>query len=220
MVALLKGVQGTVARASTERMAHAFDIGDYDDDYDGYDPHGSGEEWQNAEWESQSYGWDGWDAAPGDRWASGRWNGTQMRRWGHQSYPCGEDAMDTTDAQAPRWFEGEGSIDGPYARASKRRAVEGEDPNGSQGRHVGANDVEAEDHANAATLQAAVCDAAATAVTGPAPATPTAAEHAALEDRRREVWDMAQDQEIAVSQQAIACMGALELEAWVSANLL
>ncbi len=220
MVAILKGVQGTVARASTERLADTDDDGDYGDDYGDYDPHDYGDEWQGAEWESQSYGWDGWHGAPSGGWARGRWSGTQTRRWGQQPCPGEEDALDTTDAQAPGWFEGEGSADGAYARANKRRAVDGEDPNGPQGRHIGANDAEAEDHANAAALQAAVSDAAVANATGPAPATPTAAEHAALEDRRRQVWDMAQDQEIAVSQQTIACMGAHELEAWVSANLL
>ncbi len=220
VVAILKGVQGTVAKASTERLADAYDIGDYGDEYDDYDPHGYGDGWQDTDFGSQSQGWDGWYGTTSGGWAGGRWNGAQTRRWGHQSGPGDDDAMDTADVQAPRWYDCEASADGPYARANKRRAVDGEDPNGPQGRHVGASDVEAEDHANAAALQAAVSDAAAAVVAVPAPGTPTAAEHAALEDRRREVWDMAQDQEIAVSQQAIACMGAQELEAWVSANLL
>ncbi len=130
--------------------------------------------------------------------------------------------MDTADVQVPAWMAQSARDSSQIARADKRGKVDGDDPNGLQGRHVGSADGGTEDHANAARLQAAMHDAAtaATSAAAPAPPTPTAAEHAALERRRHEMWDMAQDQGVEVTQQALAGMASEDLEEWATANLL
>ncbi len=128
--------------------------------------------------------------------------------------------MDTTETRAPTWIEPAGQGDGAFARASKRRALEDDDPNGLQGRHIGTTDGGTEDHENAGKLQAATNDAAMESPTLPAPPTPSAEEHAALERRRQEAWDLAQDQDVQVSHETIARMGSEELEEWITTNLM
>ncbi len=202
VVSILRGVQGTVARASRERWADAYDIAGQDDqegDYEEYD-----DDYQEDHCDDDGQNW--WEPARPRRWTAGR-SSTDV------------DSMDTTEARAPSWVE-EGRAGPAYGRASKLRACEGDDPGGMQGRHVGATDGETEDHENAARVQAAVSDAAMEVAPPPAPPTPTAAEHAALEERRRGAWDLAQDQGVQVSYETIARMGGEELEEWITSNLM
>ncbi len=220
VVGLLRGVQGTVARASRCSWADVYDIAD-DDNWEEDDmqwrDHGGG--WRNAAWHSAHR--DQWDdrGCPGDGWYYDGWG-----QWRSAEYlPADHDeSMDTADVQVPEWMAQTARDPGLCARADKRFKVDGDDPNGLQGRHVGDADSGTDDHANAARLQAAVHDAATAAASAamPAPPTPTAAEHAALERRRHEVWDMAQDQGVEVTQQVIAGLASEDLEEWVAANLL
>ncbi len=217
VVAILKGVQGTVERASRERWADVYDIGDQEDgswecgdDYqeeyhDGHAQH----RWGSSRWDEHQdggYGYDGWGS-------------TRPRWWAAASGGAEGDGMDTSESRAPAWL-GTNQADAAYARANKRRACEGDDPNGMQGRHAGAMDGDTEIHEDAARSQAAASHAAMEVDTRPAPPTPTAEEHAALEGRRREAWDLAQDQGVQVSYETIAAMASEELEEWTTANLM
>ncbi len=220
VVEMLKGVQGTVAKASRSSWADIYDIADDDaweeDDEPWRNQHGG---WASAPWEGtchdhydegtqRDHGWyyDGW----------GQW-----RRDHTHPHTDHDGDMDTGEVQVPSWMEQSARDPHQIARADKRIKVDDDDHNGMQGRHVGGADGDAEHHASAARLQAAIQDAAATAsLAAPAPQTPTAAEHAALERRRHEVWDMAQDQGAEITQQAIAGMASEELEEWATANLL
>ncbi len=218
-VSVLKGVQGAVARASREKWADIYDIGDRDDgDWDdGYyqDDHGHGS-WRPSQWDTYDHGWGGHQ---GDAYGYDGWGSQRPRRWATGWADAGHDCMDTTDARVPAWLEPNQS-DAAYARANKRRACEGDDPNGMQGRHAGAVDDGMEVHEDTARLQAAASDTAMEAAAWPAPPTPTAEEHAALEARRQEAWDLAQDQGVEVSQETIAKMGADDLEEWITTNLM
>ncbi len=213
VVGLLRGVQGTVARASRCSWADLYDIADED----------SWEE-DDMQWQDHDGGWrdDAWHPARHDRmdgWYQdgwGQWRSAEYLPMDHG------DAMDTTDVQVPTLDAQAARDPGACARADKRGKIDGDDPNGMQGRHVGGADSGTDDHANAARLQAAIHDAAtaAASATVPAPPTPTAAEHAALERRRHELWDLAQDQGVEVTHQALAGMASEDLEEWATANLL
>ncbi len=224
VVGIIRGIHGTFTRASDERWADVFDIGDEaDEEEDCGQAGGNQDDWWWPAWGGHGQHWRGsWDYHGGG-WARGGWDGPH-RRWqgsGPQgSQQGGSDPMDTAEVSAPSWMAPGGQGAAAIARANKRRALEEDDPNGLQGRHVGSTDEATVDHANAARLQAAFSDAALAAVGQPAPPTPTAEAHAALEDRRREAWDLAQDQEVMVSQDEIARMSSDELEAWIAANLL
>ncbi len=224
VVGIIKGIHGTFTRASKERWADVFDIGDEGDwEEDCGQTGGSQDEWWGPTWGGHDQWWRGsWDRH-GDGWTCGGWDGPH-RRWqrsGPQGSQLGEsDLMDTADISVPSWMAPGGQGAAAIARANKRRALEEDDPNGLQGRHVGSIDVATVDHANAARLQATFNDATPAIVDQPAPPTPTAEEHAALEARRREAWDMAQDQEVMVSHDEIARMASGELEAWIAANLI
>ncbi len=127
--------------------------------------------------------------------------------------------MDTDDVQVPTWMAPEPQADAAPARAWQRRKLNNEDAGGMQGRHVGGDDAGVVDHANAARLQAATNDAAAASLGEPAPPTPNLAAQA-LERRKQEVWDLAQDQGAQVTVEAIANMAAEDLEEWSTKNLL
>ncbi len=88
-----------------------------------------------------------------------------------------------------------------------------------QGRHVGSSDVDARNHEEAARLQAAVADASAGTTATPAPPTPNLAQ-LALEKRKQEVWDLAQDQGVEVASDVIAQMDEATLEEWATTNLI
>ncbi len=129
--------------------------------------------------------------------------------------------MDTEDVAVPEWMEGAAATesDGEAApRANKRWKKAAEDPGGVQGRQADSRAVP-HDHEQAARLQAAVCDAARAHAATPAPPTPNLAEQA-LERKRKEVWDLAQDQGAEVTYEAISCMSMAELEEWQVAYLL
>ncbi len=219
-VSILKGTQGTVARASRERWADVYDIGEQDD-WEWGDGHNHQEEADQGGWWAHQWGGQDqhWGGDHGGGWGYDGWGHQRPRRWMPGRDSAGGDAMDTSEAQAPTWIES-GQAGTAYARANKRRACEGDDPNGLQGRHVGEVDECMEEHEGAARLQAAASGTAADSVARPAPPTPTAEEHAALEVRRREAWDLAQDQGIQVSHDTIAGMGSEQLEEWITANLM
>ncbi len=88
-----------------------------------------------------------------------------------------------------------------------------------KGATSGGDDAGVTDHANAARLQAATSDAAAATQGEPAPPTPNLADQA-LERRKQEVWDLAQDQGVQVTVEAIASMASEELEEWSTKHLL
>ncbi len=220
VVGLLRGVQGTVARASRCSWADVYDIAD-DDNWEEDDMQWRGQYggWRNAAWDSTHQDQCDDRDHQGEGWYCDGWG-----QWRAATYlPADQDeSMDTADVQVPAWMAQSARDSSQIARADKRGKVDGDDPNGLQGRHVGSANGGTEDHANAARLQAAVHDAAtaATSAAAPAPPTPTAAEHTALERRRHEVWDMAQDQGVEVTQQALAGMASEDLEEWATANLL
>ncbi len=129
--------------------------------------------------------------------------------------------MDTTEVAAPAWMQGAASEGGhgeAMARAHKRWRRETEDAGGVQGRQANSWEVP-QDHEQAARLQAAFSDAARASEAAPAPPTPNLAEQA-LERKRQEVWDLAQDQGAEITCEAIACMSMAELEEWQTAYLL
>jgi hypothetical protein len=56
-------------------------------------------------------------------------------------------------------------------------------------------------------------------ITGAAPPTPRAEDHA-LEARRRAIWDQAQNDGVEISAEEVASMDAVVLEEWAAAHLL
>ncbi len=235
VLAILSDVSGAVGRASHAGGADEFDIAD-DEDEDGY-WHGqggdsgmddSGECFQQPEAQE---GWfhDGWG------WRKSSW------RHGGGSPLRDDSAMDTTDVQAPAWMsqrapaaaDADAATTAPQGRACKRWKVEGADPNGFQGRQAVGGEEGSQEHEDAARLQATVSDAtsaaaaAAAVATGavgqgaegmPQPPTPSMLD-LALERRKQQIWDQAQDEGVSVSMEAIAGMAAEELEEWAAAHL-
>ncbi len=211
----LDELRGMVTRAARPRWADEYDMADSDDEH----------AWRHEEdGEQQQYAGDGWqDHADGywDGWGSWR------QRLPHSTYPggAGDNAMDTSDAQAPHWISGQGNAaTGPsWDRAWKRGRRATQDVHGMQGRHVAPEGADVADHEDTARLQAAHQDAAASAAAAtapsPAPPTPVAADNPALERRKQAVWDMAQDQGVAIASEDIARMSSGELEDWAIANL-
>ncbi len=149
--------------------------------------------------------------------------------------------METSDVQVPTWMsqhptaatDVNATAATPTGRVCKRWKVEGADPNGFQGRQADDGEGGNLDHENAARLQAAVNDAsnaaaaAASATAGvagavadgtPQPPTPNV-QDLALERRKQQIWDQAQDEGVLVSMEAIAGMVAEELEEWAAAHL-
>ncbi len=99
----------------------------------------------------------------------------------------------------------------------------------------GATSEAARDHERTALLQARAQDARAQQqqhqprdqqqpaqadAAAPAPPTPRAEEHAALEERRRAVWDQAQNDGVVVAAEALAGMDSATLEEWAATHLL
>ncbi len=216
VVGVLKGVQGTVASASRHRWADTYDIGDdasWEDGNEGDGNHGG--ERQNPAWDAPLYGH---VEQQGNEWWRDAWG--QWHRWNACSSTYRYESMDTGDVQVPPWMDPAAQRDPSAARANKRGKPNDEDPNGMQGRHVDAGDDDSGDHENAARLQAAFSDAAmAAAAATPAPTTPNGVD-LALERRKQEVWDLAQDQGAEITCEAIANMASEELEEWATAYLL
>ncbi len=185
------------------------------------------------------------DAAPpfdnseeDDRWEDGWWGNGGCGQWytnpwcdgdgcgwtdGDHDADFGGAEMDTDDVAVPEWMAGAAATaagdDGEAAlRANKRWRKAAEDPGGVQGRQADYGAVP-HDHEQAARLQAALCDAARSQVATPAPPTPNLAEQA-LECKRKEVWDLAQDQGAEVTYEAISSMSLAELDEWQTAYLL
>ncbi len=170
----------------------------------------------------------------GDQWEDGWWGNDADMPWYTDAWDgryadggCGAahvyegDDMDTAEVAAPEWMEGaasEGGDSTAAARAHKRWRKEAEDAGGVQGRQANSWEVP-QDHEQAARLQAAVSDAARASGAVPAPPTPNLAEQA-LERKRQEVWDLAQDQGAEITCEAIARMSMAELEEWQTAYLL
>ncbi len=235
VLALLSDVSGAVGRASQAGGADEFDIADDDDDERfWHDRDGDGDMAGPSSGCPQPEMHEGWYH---DGWG---WRKT----WGRPG--CGGDphddgAMDTTDVQAPAWMhqrppaaaDVSAAAAAPTGRACKRWKVEGADPNGFQGRQADGGEEGSQEHESAARLQAAVNDAtnaattAAAAAAGAArlgtegthqPPTPNGLDMA-LERRKQQIWDQAQDEGVVVSMEAIAGMVAEELEEWAAAHL-
>ncbi len=211
----LDSLRGLVERVARPRWADVYDMaeddGDQwgecggDDTYGGYGGHRQA--WYTPHtYQDQSWGGDG------DGWQ-------EASAWGHGDCRHADDAMDTGDVQVPTWWSPAPHTDTAPARAWQRRKLNDEDAGGMQGRHIGGDDAGVTDHANAARLQAATNDAASTAQAEPAPPTPNLADQA-LERRKQEVWDLAQDQNVQVTVGAIASMASEELEEWATKYLL
>ncbi len=205
-------LRGLVQQVARPRWTDVYDMADDDgDQWEG----GGGEDgcggyhsawYQPCARQSSSWngGGDGWCEEP--YWHSGgRYND--------------EDGMDTDEVQVPTWMESETPADAAPSRAWRRRRLDDEDTGGMQGRHVGSDDAGTIDHANAARLQAATSAAAVAPLGEPAPPTPNLAAQA-LERRKQEVWDLAQDQGVEVTMDAIANMAAEDLEEWSTKHLL
>ncbi len=172
----------------------------------------------------------------GDQWEEGWWGGCDGGRWysnpwamEQEAYYDADDpnvdaAMDTGDVAVPQWLatSGHGDADDPtHARAGKRwcRGGGGAEEvhgwqHGGDGMHQGHRGAAA-----SAALQAGVAGAAGSGAEVPAPPTPNMAEMA-LERKRQEVWDYAQDRGAQISSDEIARMSMEELEEWQAACLL
>ncbi len=162
-----------------------------------------------------------WGNGDGGTWYADAWDDR------HASAGCGsahadeEVFMDTAEVAAPAWIHGaaSGGHGGEaMSRAPKRWRREADDDGGVQGRQANSWEVP-QDHEQAARLQAAVNEAERASAAAPAPPTPNMAE-LALERKRQEVWDLAQDQGAEISSETIANMSMAELEEWQAATLL
>ncbi len=168
-------------------------------------------------------GEDDWWGDHGDfgaQWYSNAWGGgpAEGRDGGGARW---DDDMDTAEVAVPSWLDApqrEDRAEAGYSRTPKHRRRDGEDDDGVQGRHVGEDGVP-RDHAQAARLQAAVSDAARGALATPAPPTPNLAEMA-LEAKRREIWDLAQEQGAQISYEEVTTMSMGQLDDWKAACLL
>ncbi len=209
----LDTLRGLVENAAQPAWSNVYDMAQDDDNHWEEGPPGATtaayrQQWYTPHWDQHwTDGGDDWHGAP---------------QWGYGGHYEEGDGMDTTEVQAPSWYRLQDEATTPPPRAAQRRRIEGEDPNGLQGRYTGGRADGVAEHEAAARMQAEIGDAAAAASTtasSPAPPTPTAAEHA-LEQRKQEIWDMAQDQHVQVAVAEIAAMAEDELEAWASANLL
>ncbi len=203
----LDSLRGLVEKAARPAWTDFYDLADGEGEQWDEGPHQDA--WCTQRWRGWGDGDDGWGAT--SRWMDD----------GQYEDGDGVDEMDTGEVQAPASYQAASSAEcEPLVRASRRRRIDGEDPNGLPGRLADGHDQAAEDHQNVARRQADANDAAATAVeVVPAPPTPVAADMV-VERRKQEVWDLAQDQGIQITVAEIAGMSGAELEAWASANLL
>ncbi len=156
----------------------------------------------------------------GSQWYSDAWGGGLAEGCEGSDARQGDD-MDTAEVAAPPWMgasQRQDRVEDGYSRTPKLRRRSGEEDDGVQGRHVGEEGVPC-DHAQAARLQAAVSDAARGAATAPAPPTPNLAEMA-LEAKRREIWDLAQEQGAQISYAEVTAMSLAQLDEWKATCLL
>ncbi len=184
----------------------------------------------------------GWSDGDDYRWGRYGWHGDQQweqcQWWDrHAWWQDGEveqldrsDDMDLRDVQVPRWMRNDAAA--AWGGRAGKRGRAGADEWGTQGRHADAGEVPT-DHEAAARLQAQQSDAIAAAQAAAAaahaageaaaaaatPPTPSA-ESLKLEQRRQQVWDQAQAENVAVACSEIAAMSAEELEKWASENLV
>ncbi len=197
----LSELSATVARTSRARWA--------DDEADYFDMDGG----------DHDDGW--WGHGDDAHWNSGGWTGPHGDGGHRDQAARGAADMDTGDIAVPSWYPagGRGEDDSAgHDRANKRWRKQDEDPNGVQGRHANPAEVPS-DHENAARLQAAVASAATAGAAVPAPPTPNLALEA-LERRRQEIWDLAQDQGAEISSDTIAQMSMEQLDRWQTEYLL
>ncbi len=180
------------------------------------------------------YDYDAWD----DRYADGCWGGA----WG-QGGPAGpswadegdegDDAMpmDTADVAAPRWMRGDAGDGTTWGEQAWKRGRWNTDRHlGGQGAlfHVdgAATDVgraaqpQTSPNGAAAAVTNAVgeADANSSAAAAPTPQLQDPAQQA-LERRKQEVWDAAQDEGVEVTCDEIARMDALQLEQWAATHI-
>ncbi len=217
------------AAARGDQTTDWYDIDANDDCYDGDDDH-DGDGWDG--WDDHRWGWHG-EQHGDQRWQATGWHHAAWRQDGGDERRGQGGDMDLRDVQVPRWMRGDADARGGD-RANKRGRRD-EDDDGVQGRHANAAEV-TDDHEAAARLQAQQHDAvtaaraasaaaatsadAAMDVQPPAPPTPTAEEHRMLEQHRRQVWDQAQAENVAVAYSEIAAMSSRELEEWAAENLV
>ncbi len=203
----LSDLRGLVVEVARPRWADFYDLAEDDE-----------EQWQHNQ--GQWYDEDGWYEG-GDQ--SDWWTyGAQPRR--STRHCSGAHApMDTADVQVPSWMcDGDAAEEARSwqwdGRAWKRGRRYSDDPNGVQGRNAVGAEVPM-DHEAAAHLQAMVHDGTVAAAAAAAQST-AVEDDAALDRRKREVWDQAQCDSVAVSYETIASMDAATLEEWASTNLL
>ncbi len=156
----------------------------------------------------------------GSQWYSGAWGGGLAEQHDGDGAGRGTD-MDTADVAAPPWMDAPQRQDrdeAGYSRTPKHRRRSDAEDDGVQGRHVGEDGVPC-DHAQAARLQAAVSDAMRGAAAAPAPPTPNLAEMA-LEAKRREIWDLAQEHGAQISYEEVMAMSMAQLDEWKTTCLL
>ncbi len=244
VLTLLTDVSGTVGRASQLGSADEYYIADDEEEAKYWSDHaGDGDLGEQGNWPVHT-GAGNQQPQACEGWYHDGWGWRRALGWqGGGGDPCGDGAMDTSDAQVPTWMsqrpsavtDASAAAAAPLGRACKRWKVDGADPHGFQGRQAddGEDGNGNRDHENAARLQAAVSDAsnaaaaAASAAAGvvgagtdgvPQPPTPNMHDMA-LEQRKQQIWDQAQDEGVPVSMETIAGMVAEELEEWAAAHL-
>ncbi len=242
VLALLTDVSGAVGRASQLGGADEYDIADDEEEARYWsDQGGDGGMDGPSSWHTHM-GTGHQQSEVQEGWYHDGWGWRKAIGWqGGGGGLCDDGAMDTSDAQVPTWMsqrplaatDASAAAAAPLGRACKRWKVDGADPNGFQGRQADNGEDGSRDHENAARLQAAVSDAssaaaaAAAAAAGaagagmddvPQPPTPNM-QDMALEQRKQQIWDQAQDEGVSVSMETIAGMVAEELEEWAAAHL-
>ncbi len=232
----IAAVHGMATHASRTGWADVYDMScDDEGDSWGEGSHGDDGWHQRQGWWPSSRSHSTWyDGGYHGHWERQPWFGDTR---GYQDED--EGAMDTGDVQVPMWFRAEG-CDGAHwgGRSWKRGRREAEDAAGLQGRLVGGGtSSEVREHERTAMLQAQLHDAQvqqqqerqpqdqhqqqpAAGTVVPAPPTPRAEDHAALEARRRAVWDQAQNDGVPVAADDLAKMDHATLEEWAAAHLL
>ncbi len=242
VLTLLSDVSGAVGRASQGGGAEEYHMADGDEEARCWDAQSDDDDMAYQGNESPRVDAEHWEPEAREGWYHDGWGWRRARDWHLGGGGCGSDgAMDTSEVQVPSWMaQRPGATTGtdataaaPGGRACKRWKVDGADPNGFQGRQTDAAEGGTLDHENAARLQAVVNDAsnaaaaAASATPGaagtqllgaPQPPTPNL-QDLALERRKQQVWDQAQDEGVPVAMEAIAGMVAEELEEWAAAHL-
>ncbi len=173
------------------------------------------------------------DDADGDRWEEGWWGGCGGDHWHCSPWAPEQDAyydadgfdddaaMDTADITIPQWLATPGqwgSDDHAHARANKRWRRNDDGTDGACDWHRGGSGTH-RGHDGAAPPQVDGTGAASSGAAAPAPPTPNVADMA-LERRRQEAWDYAQDQGAQVAYEDIARMSLEELDEWQASCLL